>query len=73
MAGLAEGRDALSSKLTTIQVDQGLLTVATKKGLRPTANPDVTSRTSHFKAKMRITLGIHKLKSTKVCRMAVVN
>ena len=37
-------RDALSSRLTAIQIDQGVITVATKKGLRPTAIPDITAR-----------------------------
>jgi hypothetical protein len=41
---IAAERDALSSKLTAIQVDQGAVTVATKKGLRPTAIPDITAR-----------------------------
>src|SRR6266481_5248249 len=37
-------RDGLNARLTAIQVDQGVTTVATKKGLRPTAIPDITSR-----------------------------
>jgi hypothetical protein len=37
-------RDSLNSRLTAIQIDQGVITVATKKGLRPTAIPDITSR-----------------------------
>ncbi len=37
-------RDSLTSRLTAIQIDQGVLTVATKRGLRPTAIPDITSR-----------------------------
>jgi hypothetical protein len=37
-------RDALNSRLTAIQIDQGVITVATKKGLRPTAIPDITAR-----------------------------
>jgi hypothetical protein len=37
-------RDSLTSRLTAIQVDQGVITVATKKGLRPTAIPDITAR-----------------------------
>jgi hypothetical protein len=37
-------RDALNSRLTAIQIDQGVITVATKRGLRPTALPDITSR-----------------------------
>jgi hypothetical protein len=31
---IAAERDSLNAKLTAIQVDQGVLTVATKKGLR---------------------------------------
>jgi len=37
-------RDALTSRLTAIQIDQGVLTAATKRGLRPTALPDITAR-----------------------------
>src|SRR5437764_9621229 len=37
-------RDSLNTRLTAIQIDQGVTTVATKKGLRPTAIPDITSR-----------------------------
>jgi hypothetical protein len=37
-------RDSLNGRLTAIQIDQGVTTVATKKGLRPTAIPDITSR-----------------------------
>jgi len=37
-------RDALNGRLTAIQIDQGVITVATKKGLRPTAIPDITAR-----------------------------
>jgi hypothetical protein len=37
-------RDTLTTRLTAIQIDQGVTTVATKKGLRPTAIPDITSR-----------------------------
>jgi hypothetical protein len=41
---LTEDRDTLTSRLTAIQIDQGVLTVATKRGLRPTAIPDITAR-----------------------------
>jgi hypothetical protein len=41
---IAAERDSLNAKLTAIQVDQGVTTVATKKGLRPTAIPDITAR-----------------------------
>ena len=37
-------RDSLTSRLTAIQIDQGVITVATKRGLRPTAIPDITAR-----------------------------
>jgi hypothetical protein len=37
-------RDALHGRLTAIQIDQAVVTEATKRGLRPTAIPDVTSR-----------------------------
>ena len=37
-------RDSLTSRLTAIQIDQGVLTTATKRGLRPTAIPDITAR-----------------------------
>ena len=42
-AAVAE-RDSLNGRLTAIQIDQGVTTVATKKGLRPTAIPDITAR-----------------------------
>jgi hypothetical protein len=37
-------RDTLNTRLTAIQIDQGVITVATKRGLRPTAIPDITAR-----------------------------
>ena len=37
-------RDSLTSRLTAIQIDQGVITSATKRGLRPTALPDITAR-----------------------------
>jgi hypothetical protein len=37
-------RDTLNTRLTTIQVDQGVITAATKRGLRPTAILDITAR-----------------------------
>jgi hypothetical protein len=37
-------RDTLNARLTTIQIDQAVVTEATKRGLRPTAIPDITSR-----------------------------
>ncbi|HSU55642.1 MAG TPA: hypothetical protein VLT36_16420 [Candidatus Dormibacteraeota bacterium] len=41
---VASERDSLNTRLTAIQIDQGVTTVATKKGLRPTAIPDITAR-----------------------------
>lgn len=40
---LAE-RDALHGRLTAIQIDQAVVNEATKRGLRATAIPDITSR-----------------------------
>jgi len=37
-------RDSLNTRLTSIQIDQGIITVATKRGLRPTDIPDITAR-----------------------------
>ena len=37
-------RDALHGRLTAIQIDQAVVNEATKRGLRPTAIPDITSR-----------------------------
>lgn len=37
-------RDALNARLVAIQIDQGVITAATKRGLRPTAMPDITAR-----------------------------
>ena len=42
IATLTTERDAMTGRLTSIQIDQGVLTVATKRGLRPTAIPDIT-------------------------------
>ena len=41
---IAAERDSLNARLTAIQVDQGVITTATKKGLRPSAIPDITAR-----------------------------
>lgn len=43
-AAVTSERDSLNARLTAIQIDQGVITVATKRGLRPTAIPDITSR-----------------------------
>ena len=37
-------RDALNARLTAIQIDQAVVTEATKRGLRATALPDITAR-----------------------------
>jgi hypothetical protein len=37
-------RDALNARLSAIQIDQGVIAAATKRGLRPTAMPDITAR-----------------------------
>ena len=37
-------RDALNSRLVTIQIDQGVVAEATMRGLRATAIPDITGR-----------------------------
>ena len=44
VAPVAAERDALHGRLTAIQIDQAVVTEATKRGLRPTAIPDITSR-----------------------------
>jgi len=44
LAGVTAERDALSARLTAIQIDQAVVSEATKRGLRATAIPDITSR-----------------------------
>jgi hypothetical protein len=44
VAGLTSEREALNARLTAIQIDQGVISAATKRGLRPTALTDITSR-----------------------------
>jgi hypothetical protein len=44
VATLNSERDALNARLTAIQIDQGVITAATKRGLRPTAIADITAR-----------------------------
>ena len=44
LAVVTTERDSLTSRLTAIQIDQGILTAATKRGLRATAIPDITAR-----------------------------
>jgi hypothetical protein len=41
---LSSDRDALNSRLVAIQIDQGVIATATKRGLRATAIPDITAR-----------------------------
>jgi hypothetical protein len=41
---VAAERDSLNQRLMEIQIDQGILTSATKRGLRATALPDITAR-----------------------------
>jgi hypothetical protein len=41
---LASERDALVARLSEIQIDQGVVGVAAKRGLHPTAIPDITAR-----------------------------
>jgi hypothetical protein len=44
VAGIASERDALTSRLSAIQIDQAVVVEATKRGLRPTALADITAR-----------------------------
>lgn len=44
LGSVASERDALSSRLVAVQIDQGVVTEATKRGLRATAIPDITAR-----------------------------
>jgi len=44
LGAVTSERDTLNNRLVAIQIDQGVLTVATKRGLRPTAIPDITGR-----------------------------
>ena len=37
-------RDAFDARLVAIQIDQGVITVASKRGLRASAMPDITAR-----------------------------
>lgn len=49
-------RDGLNAKLTATQVDQGVVTVATKKGLRLSAIPDITGRA---RTVFKLAQGVH--------------
>ena len=44
LAGVTVERDSLNARLSSIQIDQAVLTEATKRGLRPSAIPDITAR-----------------------------
>jgi len=44
VAGVRAERDALHLRLSAIQIDQAVVADATKRGLRPSALPDITSR-----------------------------
>lgn len=44
VAALNAEREALNARLTAIQIDQGVIAAATKRGLRPTAMTDITAR-----------------------------
>ena len=44
LAAVAGERDTLTGRLTAIQIDQAVVTEATKRGLRATALPDITAR-----------------------------
>jgi hypothetical protein len=44
LSAVTSERDTLHARLSAIQIDQGVITTATKRGLRPTAMPDITSR-----------------------------
>ena len=44
LSAVTSERDALNARLVTIQIDQAVVTEATKRGLRSTALPDITAR-----------------------------
>ena len=44
LAAVASERDALNARLMAIQIDQGVVAAATKRGLRATAMTDITAR-----------------------------
>jgi len=44
VTALTSERESLNARLTAIQIDQGVITAATKRGLRPTAIADITAR-----------------------------
>lgn len=50
LAGVTGERDALNARLTAIQIDQAVVTEATKLGLRASAIPNITSRARNTSA-----------------------
>lgn len=44
VGAVTKERDALNARLASIQIDQGVVAAATKRGLRATAMPDITAR-----------------------------
>jgi hypothetical protein len=44
LGAVTSERDALNARLISIQIDQAVVTEATKRGLRATAMPDITAR-----------------------------
>ena len=44
LSAVTSEREALTARLMAIQIDQGVLGVAAKRGLRATALPDITAR-----------------------------
>ena len=44
LSTMASERDAVLAQLVAVQIDQGVTAAATKRGLRPTALPDITAR-----------------------------
>ncbi len=44
LSAVVSERDALNSRLVSIQIDQGVVAAASKRGLRATAMPDITAR-----------------------------
>ncbi len=47
LGSVTSERDALNARLSVIQIDQAIVTEATKRGLRATALPDITARARH--------------------------
>ncbi|MBI5386769.1 MAG: hypothetical protein HZA90_19025 [Verrucomicrobia bacterium] len=47
LGALTSERDALNARLVSIQIDQAVVSEATKRGLRATALPDITARARH--------------------------